>query len=175
MAASRSPCGSRPVSSRTSRAAAAAGLAAERLHFVGHSLGGVVIVRMLERYPVERLGRAVCLGSPLVACHCGARLLRHRWSRGIVGRSIAQLVEAGGFGAWRGPCELGVLAGDLALGFGRVLGGLPSPNDGTVAVEETRLPGAEHRVLRVTHTQLLWSADVAAETVSFLRTGRFRT
>lgn len=157
-------------------AAFAAALPAERLHFVGHSLGGVVAVRMLGRggEPAARAGRLVCLGSPLVACRGGAWLLARPWGRPLVGRGIAELVAAGGLGRWEGACELGILAGDFSLGFGRLLGGLPVPNDGTVAVEETRLPGAAaHRVLHVTHTSLLWSAEVAAETVRFLRTGRF--
>jgi pimeloyl-ACP methyl ester carboxylesterase len=165
-----------------------AALPASRLHFVGHSLGGVVAACLLGRNVPdgngsdrdgrrgdwrERVGRIVCLGSPLVACHSAYALLSHRWSRWIPGRSLADLVAAGGLGRWQGPSELGVVAGDFSLGVGRLLG-LPRPNDGTVAVEETRLPGADaHRVLHVTHTALLWSADVAEEMVRFLGTGRF--
>lgn len=146
------------------------------VHFVGHSLGGTIIVRMLERDGpgLVRPGRVVCLGSPLVGCHGGRVLLRRRWGRPVVGRSIADLVEAGGLDPWPGVCDLGILAGDAPLGFGRLLGGLPRPNDGTVAVEETRLPGADaHRVLHVTHAAFMWSTGVAAEIVRFLRTGRF--
>ncbi|HEX5421045.1 MAG TPA: alpha/beta fold hydrolase [Gammaproteobacteria bacterium] len=148
----------------------------QRIDFVGHSLGGVITVRMLQHYPLgPRLGRVVCLGSPLTACRGGALLLKHRWGSALAGRSITDLVQAGGLGCWQGACELGILAGDFALGFGRLLRGLPLPNDGTVTVEETRLPGADaHRVLHVTHLGLLASRQVAAETACFLRTGRFR-
>jgi pimeloyl-ACP methyl ester carboxylesterase len=167
----------------------AAALKAPRLHFVGHSLGGVVAVTMLNRKDLgggssggrspgrEKLhdvGRVVCLGSPLVACRGASVLLAHRPTRMFAGRCLADVVAAGGVGRWQGPCELGIIAGDLGFGFGRLLGGLPWPNDGTVAVEETRLPGANaHLVLHVTHTALLWSAEVADATVRFLRTGRF--
>ncbi len=154
-------------------AAFAAALPEPRLHFVGHSLGGVVIVRMLERYGADRAARAVCLGSPLIACQGGSVLLRFGWGRRIVGRSIANVAEGRGARPWRGACELGILAGDWPYGFGRLLGGLPMPNDGTVAVAETRLPGAAHRVLHVNHMALLWDAEVTAETVHFLRNGVF--
>ncbi|MCZ6498198.1 MAG: alpha/beta hydrolase, partial [Gammaproteobacteria bacterium] len=52
---------------------------------------------------------------------------------------------------------------------------LPSPHDGTVAVEETRLEGAtEHIVLPVSHLSMLWSGVVAEQVVNFLSSGRFR-
>ncbi|HLT90697.1 MAG TPA: hypothetical protein VKZ85_07110, partial [Woeseiaceae bacterium] len=46
-------------------------------------------------------------------------------------------------------------------------------NDGAVAVSETRLPGAEHLVMPVTHTGLVWSREVADQVATFLRTGHF--
>ena len=52
---------------------------------------------------------------------------------------------------------------------------LGGPSDGTIAVSETRLPGlADHLVLPVTHTGMLFSGEVAAATSTFLQTGRFR-
>ena len=60
------------------------------------------------------------------------------------------------------------------MGLGRLLSDLPEPNDGTVAVDETFLEGArDHIVLDVSHTQMLFSAEVAAQVVQFLREGRF--
>jgi hypothetical protein len=55
-----------------------------------------------------------------------------------------------------------------------MLGRLPGPHDGTVAVAETRLPGAtDHVVLPVTHFSMLTSRAVADQVVAFLRRGRF--
>ena len=54
------------------------------------------------------------------------------------------------------------------------MGTLNSPHDGTVAVEETRLPGiADHRTITTSHSGLLFSSEVADLTASFLRGGRF--
>ena len=144
------------------------------VHFVGHSLGGALIVKLFERHRVERSGRIVCLGSPLTGSRPGAVLDAHPLGRRIVGRCIHDLLACGACARWSGARELGVIAGDVSLGFGRLLGGLASPNDGTVAVEETRLPGAtDHVVLHCTHMSMLWSRAVAEHVVTFLRSGRF--
>jgi hypothetical protein len=76
--------------------------------------------------------------------------------------------------AWTVERELGVIAGSLSAGIGRFVSDLPEPNDGTVAVEETRIQGmTDHVVLPVTHTGMLASAEVADRTARFLETGRF--
>lgn len=153
----------------------AAGVPGTRLHFVGHSLGGVVILRLFERHAVERAGRIVCLGSPLKGTRAGERLEGYRLGRLVVGRSVHDLLEGRGCGRWAGAASLGIIAGDVSLGFGRLLGGLAYPNDGTVAVEETKLEGAaDHVTLHCTHLSMLWQPGVAANVVRFLRSGRFR-
>ena len=63
----------------------------------------------------------------------------------------------------------------MPFGVGRLLGPFPEPNDGTVAVDETRIAGlADHIVLPVSHVALLWSTSVAAQVAHFLEQGRFR-
>ena len=70
--------------------------------------------------------------------------------------------------------EVGVIAGSMSVGVGRVFAELPQPNDGTVCVDETGLPGATAQlVLDVSHTGMLLSSEVAAATVQFLRSGSF--
>jgi hypothetical protein len=87
---------------------------------------------------------------------------------------MAQASEEAGERTWNGTRDLGVIAGDRAFGMGRLIGPLPKPNDGTVTVAETRLPGAtDHIVLPVTHLSMLWSGDVAEQVIAFLRDGHF--
>jgi hypothetical protein len=51
---------------------------------------------------------------------------------------------------------------------------MDAPSDGTVLVEETDLPGATAQLrLPVSHTGLLFSAEVARQVAAFLRNGRF--
>jgi hypothetical protein len=66
------------------------------------------------------------------------------------------------------------VAGSYSLGVGQVLAGFAEDSDGTVAVSETRLPGAtDHIVVPVSHMGMLVSARVARESAYFLREGRF--
>ncbi len=144
------------------------------VHLVGHSLGGLLLLRFAAAHPDLPLGRMVLLGSPVN----GSRAARA--FAALPGASIFFGGLAGGellredAPHWQSATEVGVIAGDHSLGFGRFIGHLPEPNDGTVAVEETRLDGArDHVVLPVSHTGLLVSEAVVSATVNFLSSGRF--
>jgi len=92
----------------------------------------------------------------------------------LIGRSLADLLARGGFDAWRARSEVGIIAGRVPIGFGRLFGRFGEPNDGTVAIAETRLADAhDHIVLPVAHMALLWSSEVARQVDSFLRQGKF--
>lgn len=146
----------------------------DTVHLVGHSLGGVLICALLENRIPQRIGRVVCLGSPLKGSRTAARLARWPGGRRLVGRCLADVHARGGFAAWRAGVEAGSIAGRIPLGVGRLLGPFPEPNDGTVAVAETQIAGlADHVVLPVSHVALLWSTAVAAQTEHFLLHGRF--
>jgi len=147
----------------------------ETLHFVGHSLGGVLTLDMLARHKIDRPGRVVCIGSPLRGTFVGARLQRFgTGGQRVIGKSIDELVTRGGLPHWSSSRDVGVVAGDLPIGLGRPFG-LRGPNDGMVTVEETKLPGAaDHIVLHLSHTALLMSARAASQVVHFLEHGRFR-
>jgi pimeloyl-ACP methyl ester carboxylesterase len=170
------PSWRRPLAANVERLEAFARAAAgERVHFIGHSLGGVLILQMLERHRFARPGRVVCIGSPLTGSRAGARLARSRAGRWVLGESARDLVERRGLGAWRGAPEVGVIAGNVPLGVGRAITGLAGPNDGTVAVAETRLPGiADHIVLPCSHFSLLWSRAALRQSLWFIVEGAFR-
>ena len=147
----------------------------DTVHLVGHSLGGVLICAMLESAMPARIGRIVCLGSPLKGSRTGARLARWPGGRRLIGRCLADVQARGGFSTWRAGVEVGSIAGRIPLGLGRLFGPFSEPNDGTVAVAETEIAGlADHIVLPVSHVALLWSTAVAAQTEHFLLHGRFR-
>jgi pimeloyl-ACP methyl ester carboxylesterase len=146
----------------------------DTLDFVGHSLGGIVVLTMLARFALARPGRVVCLGSPLAGSRAAAALARYPGGRYLVGRSMLAYHAARVFARWEQPREVGVIAGNVPFGAGRWIAHFNAPNDGTVAVDETRLPGcADHITLPVTHMMLLWSADVARQACHFLTRGRF--
>lgn len=146
----------------------------DRVHFVGYSLGGVITLEMLDRHRLVRVGRIVCLGSPLRGSRAAEVFRPYRFGRAFIGKSLTEHIEHGGMARWAQPYELGIIAGNRPLGMGRMVQDFPGENDGTVAVDETRLPGATaHITLPVTHTQMLIDATVARQTIHFLRHGRF--
>jgi pimeloyl-ACP methyl ester carboxylesterase len=146
----------------------------DTVHLVGHSLGGVVIVAMLQRFGCARPGRAVCLGSPLNGTAAGRGFASWPGGRHLVGRSIGELGALGGLPRWNGERPLGIVAGRVPLGFGSLVTRLPKPHDGVVAVEETRLAGADdHIVVDASHVALLWSNAAWHAVLTFLVHGRF--
>jgi len=149
-------------------------LAAPRVHFVGHSLGGLVVLRMLEQVSGWKPGRVVLTVTPYGGSYAGRRLARLPGGRAALGRSMQ---------VWLNPlrlppataCEIGAIAGNVPLGIGRVVApDLPAPSDGVISVEETRVPGMrDHIVLNVNHSGMLVSRTVAHQICVFLRNGAF--
>jgi pimeloyl-ACP methyl ester carboxylesterase len=132
----------------------------ERLHLLGHSLGGVVIAKMLEEAPLSRPGRVAMLGSPMGGSASARIMSRRRIGRWLVGGVIREgIVEHAP--KWPGGMELLVVAGDIPLGSGLLLG-LRKPHDGVIRVEETRVDGARMVTVRASHVGLLLSRKVAA-------------
>ena len=142
-------------------------------HFVGHSLGGLVILQALEQHRSVAAGNVLLLGSPVRGNFAGRRLAQHGWGRWFLGES-EPLWREGRSACWTRPEPLGVLAGTLPIGLGRLFGALPGANDGVVRLEETEVEGMRERVvLPVGHSAMLVSARVAAQAVSFLSDARF--
>jgi pimeloyl-ACP methyl ester carboxylesterase len=141
-------------------------------HFVGHSLGGVLIFDMLSRHPGAGAGRIVLIGAPVTGCLAGRRLGAWAVGRWMLGTSAPRWQHCAA--RWERPEPLGVIAGTRTLGLGRMLGVLPGENDGVVQVEETTVQGMAERVLlRQGHSMLPLSGRVSALVERFLRAGRF--
>jgi pimeloyl-ACP methyl ester carboxylesterase len=144
------------------------------LHLVGHSLGGLVIYRFLERFPAQAPGRVVFLGTPAVASKAAVSAARMRWAASLIGNCVAEELLVERERSWTHARELGVIAGTHAIGLGQLFAGFDEDNDGTIAVSETRLPGlTDHIALPTSHMGMLLSTRVARETGHFLRHGRF--
>jgi pimeloyl-ACP methyl ester carboxylesterase len=155
-----------------------ASLPADTVHLIGHSMGGIVILECFER-PESRAfapGRIVIMGSPVRGSQAAHRLARFRLGPQLLGLTAREVLLAPREYTWNGARELGVMAGNLPLGFGRLMGRLPQASDGTVMVAETVLPGATaHITVPVSHSGFLISAAVARQASAFLRDGRFET
>jgi pimeloyl-ACP methyl ester carboxylesterase len=146
---------------------------AETVHLVGHSLGGLLILKMLNSHPPSRVGGVVCLGSPLRGSSAGMRIQSLPGGKVFAGKSLVQALGEP-LPDWQGQWPLGVIAGSMGVGLGRLVEQLEAPHDGTISVSETRLPGiSDHLVLPLNHSGLVFSPEVARQTDYFLSQGRF--
>lgn len=147
----------------------------ERLHFVGHSLGGVVAYKLLESTHDLTPGRAVFMGSPLQGSTAVTAITRWTLGRVAVGEEVRKELLDEQPRHWDGRRDIGIIAGSVNMGFGRLFSdNLSSNSDGMVTIEETKLDGAkDHIVLPVTHTTMVFSPVVTAQVAQFLREGTF--
>jgi pimeloyl-ACP methyl ester carboxylesterase len=147
---------------------------ADTLHLIGHSLGGLVILKLFELAPPATPGRIVLLGSPVHGSRTAHRLAQLPYGKKILGLTVDEELLTPHSRHWDAARDLGIIAGDVGLGLGRLVGRFAEPNDGTVAVAETHLPGAtEELVARVSHSGMLFSAKVADHCAAFLCNGKF--
>ena len=151
----------------------AATIDAPVVHYVCHSLGGIVLLHLFDKHPLQKPGRIVLMGTPVNGSIVARRLAATRFTRWTLGKSIEEGVLTGG-PAWFRWRDLGIIAGTLPLGAGMLVGGLRPPHDGVVTVSEAHLMKAtDYITLPVSHTGLLFSRTVAALVVTFLRAGKF--
>jgi pimeloyl-ACP methyl ester carboxylesterase len=148
-----------------------------RLHFVGHSMGGLVIRAYLHRSRPQNLGRVVMLGTPNQGSEV-ADLLKDRWAYrrffGPAGQQLVTRLQAAD--QLFGPVdyELGIIAGNRTIDpiSSWIIG---IANDGRVSVEGTKVAGMkDHIVIPASHAFLPANKEARRLVLEFLREGRFR-
>ncbi|MGI9302236.1 MAG: esterase/lipase family protein [Gammaproteobacteria bacterium] len=144
------------------------------VHLVAHSLGGLVVMHLFDQFPMQKPGRVLMLATPIKGSALARRMNKIPVTGVLLGKSINQGL-LGDAPRWKQTRELGMIAGNTGMGLGSlVIGGLQGPNDGTVAVEETRAPEINaHLIVPYSHSTMLWSSAVADAVCNFLQTGGF--
>lgn len=146
------------------------------IHFVTHSMGGILLRQYLSQRTIPRLGRTVMLGPPNQGSEVVDRLgawAPFQWFNGPAGSqmgtgpdSIPNQLGPVGF-------PVGIIAGNQTINF-LLSTQLPGPNDGKVTVERTKVEGMQdHLVLPVTHPFMMRNGGVIEQVKVFLATGAF--
>jgi len=143
-------------------------------HFVGHSMGGLVIRDYLSRHEIEGLGRVVLIATPSGGSPYANLMLGVPFSQQIF-ESLLDLANPGpDIGLPRNvPApDVGIIIGTQPDVVRRFL--LPGEHDGVVTAESVRSIAASGEMLiPASHRQIHWRADTAGAIVSFLETGEF--
>ncbi len=149
---------------------------ATTIHFVTHSLGGILVRSYLARHTIPNLGRVVMLGPPNQGSEIVDKLgslWLYKKLNGPAGDELG--TDENSTPNKLGPANfcLGVIAGDRSINWINSLM-IPGPDDGKVSVERTRLAGmTAHIVIHAAHPFLMCNRTIIRQTIHFLKTARF--
>lgn len=146
------------------------------IHFVTHSLGGILLRYYTSHESISEMGRAVMLGPPNQGSQLVDGLLPVPGFRFIGGPAGVSLgTGEGSIIDDLGPVDfdLGVIAGSTNINPLEFLF-IPGPSDSIVSIESTRVEGMRaHKILPVTHTFMMRNNEVIEQTIHYLKTGSF--
>ncbi|MCB1558012.1 MAG: alpha/beta fold hydrolase [Alphaproteobacteria bacterium] len=153
----------------------------DRIHFVGHSMGGLVIRRALHNYrdqlPADKIGRVVMLGTPNGGSEIADFLQKFIPFRKLYGPAGAELTTHHQK-SLQAPLyyEAGAIAGTSRWLYPLASIWIKGDHDGRVSVKSTKLPDLkDHMVINASHTFMIYRGRTARLVISFLKNGQFQS
>lgn len=148
----------------------------DTLHFVTHSLGGILVRHIQKHEPLDNIGKVVMLAPPNQGSEVVDKLGKWRLFRWINGPAGSQLgTDEEGFVKSLGPVdfELGILTGDRSMNFILSLM-IPGKDDGKVSVDNAKVEGMDDfMVVHTCHPYIMKNKTSIYQTVHFLHSGKF--
>lgn len=148
-----------------------------KIHFVTHSMGGIILRYMQKHFPVENIGRVVMLSPPNQGSEVVDKLswfFLFNWINGPAGQQLG--TEEDGLIAQLGPVsfEAAIITGDRSIN--PILSCLiPGPDDGKVSVESAKVSGMTHfKVVHANHTFIMRNKSVIHDVIHYLQTGQLQ-
>ena len=148
----------------------------ETVHFVTHSMGGIILRQYLEDHDIPNLGRVVMLAPPSRGSEVTDKLgnvFLYKWINGPAGNQLGTGTNSLPLRLKDPAFELGIIAGDRTINpFLSML--IPGPDDGKVSLARVK-PSCytDYVQLHVTHPCMVWNKKVIQQTKQFIETGRF--
>jgi pimeloyl-ACP methyl ester carboxylesterase len=148
---------------------------AQSVHFVGHSLGGLMVRAYLQNSQVDKLGRVVLLGTPNKGTEA-ADYFSNSWLMEILGPTAKALgTDADSFPrSLEAPYyPVGIIAGELKSKFNDHV--IPGKDDGLVSVEATKIDDmTDFIIIETGHSRMRYNSEVADQTIEFIKNGVFK-
>ncbi len=148
----------------------------KKIHFLTHSMGGILLRNYLAKQPIDKLGRVVMLAPPNQGSEIVDKLGHMRWFCYLKGPAALQLgTDENSMPNKLGPVnfQLGVIAGNKTANplLSRLI---PDINDGKVSVNRTKVEGMkDFIVLPYTHSFIMRREAVIDQALHFIQQGSF--
>ncbi len=141
-----------------------------RLHFVGHSLGGILAKKLAKRLGPARRGRVVQIGAPNFGSELAARA--GVFSK-VMGPALAELHPHEGEDD--SALDMGAIGGTAALAAYSLITGIDGENDGKVSLRSAfgNAPEGKKLALPVAHSLMMQDKRVIGAVIDFLQNGKF--
>ncbi len=150
---------------------------AKKIHFVTHSLGGIVTLKYLQDHKLPEGSRIVMLSPPSRGSELADYLKDfcvYKWMNGPAGRQLGTGFKSVPNTLQQVEPDLGIITGDVSYNpiFSEIL---PGPDDGKVSVKRARFPGTDDfMVIHATHTFIMKNKEAMEQALFFIKNGKFQ-